>query len=67
VSSSFLLDWQKAHIFAHSQDDPDKRIVGGENAMAGRFPYFVHLFSEAGSCGGSLIAPDVMLTAAQCM
>jgi secreted trypsin-like serine protease len=67
VSSSFLFDWQKAHIFAHSQDDPAKRIVGGVNAMAGRFPYFVHLFSEEGSCSGSLIAPDAVLTAARCM
>lgn len=39
----------------------DTRIVGGEQSDPGEFPYYVDL----NICGGSLIAPDVVLTAAQ--
>jgi len=38
------------------------RIIGGTPSTEGDFPYFVHL----GGCGGSLIAPNVVLTAAHC-
>lgn len=40
----------------------ETRIVGGESSGVGEFPYFVHL----GGCGGSLIAPTVVLSAAHC-
>lgn len=49
------------------------RVVGGVKAKTGRYPYMASLFSEGSSdsmpssCGGSLIAPDVILTAAHCM
>mmetsp|Transcript_15670 Transcript_15670/g.32190 ORF Transcript_15670/g.32190 Transcript_15670/m.32190 type:complete len:451 (+) Transcript_15670:325-1677(+) len=37
-------------------------IINGEDAAPGEFPYYVFL----GNCGGILIAPDVVLTAAHC-
>lgn len=38
-------------------------IVGGERVVPGKYPYFV---SINGDCGGSLIAPDIVLTAGHC-
>ena len=38
------------------------RIVGGEESEPGEFPYYV----DMGGCGGSLIAPGVVLSAAHC-
>ena len=47
------------------------RINGGENAQPGRYPYTVSLQSLSAGirhlCGGSLIAPDIILTAAHCI
>lgn len=43
-------------------------IVNGKDSNPDHFPYQVLLFREAGRfyCGGSLIAPDVVLSAAHC-
>lgn len=50
---------------------PNARIVGGEEAVPNSLPYQVALITEFSTgrafCGGSLIRPDVVLTAAHCI
>lgn len=45
------------------------RIIGGTDVAAGTFPFLVSLLGQFGghSCGGSLIAPDIVLSAAHCI
>jgi Trypsin len=49
---------------------PDSRslILGGYDADTSRFPYFAGLLDQNGElyCGGTLVAPDVVLSAAHC-
>ena len=45
----------------------DTRIIGGTEAIDGRYSYAVSLQDEIGHfCGGPLIAPDVVLSASHC-
>jgi secreted trypsin-like serine protease len=45
-----------------------KQIIGGSNAALTQFPWQIYLIaSNAWLCGGSLIAPNWVLTAAHCV
>ena len=53
---------------------PDQRIVGGQDAPQGKFPWLVNLGYQQDSkgekvfkCGGSLIGPRHIVTAAHCV
>jgi len=50
-----------------SSRDSNTRIIGGNEAVEDRHAYAVSLYDNIGHfCGGSLIAKDVVLTAAHC-
>ena len=50
-----------------SSRDTNTRIIGGDEAVEDRHAYAVSLYDNIGHfCGGSLIAKDVVLTAAHC-
>ena len=61
-----------AHDHRHDDDHDHDRtlIVGGTEAPNGRYPYSASLSTDGTFkthlCGGSLIAPDIVLTAGHC-
>lgn len=62
-----LLTAVSLNVFAGS--DLHQKIVGGEPAVKGEFPFQVSLQTSSGShfCGGSLIKPNWVLTASHCV
>lgn len=47
-------------------DETTQEIVGGNDVAAGQWPDAVVVLGNKGSCTGTLIAPDVVLTAGHC-
>jgi trypsin len=68
VSLSGVISTLLSVATGSDQVDDMGRIVGGFTSEKGAYPFFVRIDSSEGlsKCGGSLIAPDIVLTAAHC-
>jgi hypothetical protein len=66
-SSEKLKDPHKAHLASAPtlRNIMEHRIIGGEAAEPGEFPFYVKLIGNY-LCRGSLINEDIILTAAHC-
>jgi secreted trypsin-like serine protease len=58
---------QKQNVFQH-EPHKNPRIIGGQDAIPDRFPAMVLLGNRNMdlTCGGTLISPTIVLTAAHC-
>jgi len=69
--SMLLLMASPYGIASEEMPSIESSVIGGTDAPKGRYPYNVSLsspYKNAGKhfCGGTLIAPDIILTAAHC-
>ena len=71
VPAAILLSTLLAGRVLGVPSDTNGRIYGGQDAEPGRYGYMVSLQSVSRRlfhfCGGTLIAPDIVLTAARCV
>jgi len=67
-SPSSLLRSSASQQQQQQEEQQRNLIIGGYQAKEGRFPYYVALLdpNDELQCGGTLIAPDIVLTAAHC-
>lgn len=68
IDLDFRLHGRRAQKHRTHRDADDARIVGGQPASSTAYTYQVALLSKSGTfrCGGSLIADDIVVTAAHC-
>ncbi|GAA2524794.1 serine protease [Pilimelia columellifera] len=63
LTAATLMLTPVAAAAAPTATDPGQRIVGGRPAAEGAYPFMTYLSM---GCGGSLISPDIVLSAAHC-
>lgn len=62
-------EYDNLDLLTSSENQVDARIVGGEDAEEGQFPYQISLrttLQRAHFCGGSILTKRFLLTAAHC-
>lgn len=66
---ALLIAVSGSHLSAHAQETPaaEPDIVGGREATPGEYPWQAFLEIGPYACGGALIAPQWVLTAAHCV
>ncbi|KAL5279358.1 hypothetical protein ACFFRR_003757 [Megaselia abdita] len=68
MAAKLLLLALGCFILSASAAKLDSKVYGGQNASAGQFPYQVSIqLNNKLHCGGSIIGPNVILTAAHCV
>ena len=65
LRSQRILQEQPPKDVNNNNNGTDPFVVGGDDASKGEFPFFARFVD--GSCGGTLIAPDRVVTAAHCI
>jgi hypothetical protein len=58
---------EKHPMWAYDFDTSDNRIIGGRDALNGEVPFQISLRRTSHSCGGSIINPRTIVTAAHCV
>ncbi|KAL5279357.1 hypothetical protein ACFFRR_003756 [Megaselia abdita] len=68
MAAKLLLLGLGCFVLSASAAKLDGKVYGGQNATAGQFPYQVSiLLNNELHCGGSIIGPNIILTAAHCV